>query len=190
MMWKNMMNIEQTTENENITKMASCKIRSIRDAQVSERRRLEKYEKASTSPSSYEYLKSAARTYIYDCKMFIKSMLTLNQKICEYMSSLQRNRSRMASGKVNVTKRENVQRLHDTSVVKRFVNLRKNTHLIKQHSEEWLQLRQEVHLTKTTAYNVLGFRGGGEMRQHYDEFIHKKGRRQFDDETQQRINSQ
>ena len=114
-----------------LLRMASCKIRNIRDAQVSERRRLEKYEKASTSPSSYEYLKSAAGTYIYDCKMFIKSMLTLNQKICEYMSSLQRNRSRMASGKVNVTKRENVQRLHDTSVVKRFVNLRKNTHLIK-----------------------------------------------------------
>ena len=88
-----------------LLRMASCKIRSVRDVQVSQRRRLEKYEKASTSPSSYEYLKSAAKTYIYDCKMFIKSMLTLNQKICEYISSLQRNRSRMASGKVNVTER-------------------------------------------------------------------------------------
>ena len=68
-----------------LLRMASCKIRSVREAQVSERR-LEKYEKASTSPSSYEYLKSAARTYIYDCKIFIKSMLTLNQKICEYMN--------------------------------------------------------------------------------------------------------
>ena len=58
----------------------------------------------------------------------------------------------MASGKVNVTERE--------------------THLIKQHSEEWLQLRQEVHMTGSTAYNVLGFSGGEEMRQHYDEFIH------------------
>ena len=73
--------------------------------------------------------------------MFTKSMLTLNQKKCEYMSSLQRNMSKLASGKVNVTERENVQRLHDTNVVKRFVNVKKNTHLIKQHSEEWLQLR-------------------------------------------------
>ena len=104
-------------------------------------------------------------------------MLTLNQKICEYMSSLQRNRSRMASGKVNVTKGENVQRLHDTNVVKRFVNLRRNTHLIKQHSEEWLQLRQEAHVTRSSAYNVLGFRGSEEMRQQYDEFIYKKERR-------------
>ena len=35
--------------------------------------------------------------------------------------------------------------------------------------------------------NVLGFRGGEEMRQHNDEFIHKKGRRQFDEETQQKL---
>ena len=165
-----------------LQRMASCKVRSVRDAQVSERRRLEKYEKASTSPLSYEYLKSAARTYIYDCNMFIKSMLTLNQKICEYMSSLQRNRSRMASGKVNVTEREN-----DTNVVKKFVNLRKDIHLIKQHSEEWLQIRQEAHVTASTAYNALGFSGGEEMRQHYDEFIHKKRRRQFDEEIQQRL---
>ena len=119
--------------------------------------------------------------------MFIKSTLTLNQKICEDMSSLQRNGSRLVSGKVNVIERENVKRLHDTNVVKKFVNIKKNTHLIKQHSEEWLQLRQEEHVTGRTSYNVLGLRGGEEMRQHYDEFIHKKGRRQFDDDTQQRL---
>ena len=35
-----------------LLRAASCKIRSVRDAQVSERRRLEKYEKVSTLPSS------------------------------------------------------------------------------------------------------------------------------------------
>ena len=114
-------------------------------------------------------------------------MLTLNQKIYEYMSSLQRNKNRLASDKVNVMERENVQRLHDTNVVKRFVNIKNKTHLIKQHSGEWLQLRQEAHVTGSTAYNVLGFRAGEEMRHHYHEFIHKKCRRQFDDDTQQRL---
>ena len=61
------------------------------------------------------------------------------------------------------------------------MNLKQNTHLIKQHSEEWLQIRNEVHLTASTAYNALGFQGGEEMRQHYDEFIHKKDTRQFDE---------
>ena len=94
----------------------------------------------------------------------------------------------MASGKVNVTERDNVQRLHDTNVVKKIVNITKNTHLMKQHSEEWLAIRQTAHVTGSTTYNALGFRGGKEMRQHNDEFIHKKGRRQFDEETQQRLN--
>ena len=61
----------------------------------------------------------------------------------------------MACGKVNVTERENVQRLHYTNIVKRFVNLRRNMHLMKQHSEEWLQLRQEAHVTGSTPYNHL-----------------------------------
>ena len=110
--------IDKLLKMKTLLRMASCKIRSVRQAQVLERRRLEKYEKASTCPSSYEYQKSAARTYIYDCKMIIKSTLTINQKICEYMSSLQRNRSRMGSGKINVMERGNVQRLHDTKFVK------------------------------------------------------------------------
>ena len=136
-------NVEEYDEMDKIIKMktllrmASNKIKCVRETQLSERRRLEKYEKASTSPSSYEYLKSATQTYISDCKMYIKLTLTLNQKICENMSSLQRNRSRMASGKVNVTERDNVQRLHDTNVVKKICQHYKNTHLMKQHSGEW-----------------------------------------------------
>ena len=59
---------------------------------------------------------------------------------------------------------------------------------MKQHSEEWLAIKQTVHVTGSTTYNVIGFRVGEEMRQHYDEFVHKKSRRQFDEETQQRLN--
>ena len=64
-------NVEEYDEMDKLIKMktllrmASNKIKCVRETQLSERRRLEKYEKASTSPSSYEYLKSAARTYIY-----------------------------------------------------------------------------------------------------------------------------
>ena len=57
--------------------------------------------------------------------MFIKSTLTLSQKICEYMSCLQTNRSRMGSGKINVTERENVQRL----ICKKFCESKKKTHI-------------------------------------------------------------
>ena len=93
----------------------------------------------------------------------------------------------MASGRVSVTERENVHRLHCTNVVKRFVNLRENTHLMTQYSQEWLQIRHEAHITGGTSYNALGFRGGQEMRQHYDEFIHKKRKCQIDPETQQKF---
>ena len=57
--------IDKLLNMKTLLQMASCKIGSVREAQVSERRGLEKYEKASICPSSYEYQKSAARIYIY-----------------------------------------------------------------------------------------------------------------------------
>ena len=74
-----------------LVKLITDRIRNVRCLQVSERKKLEKYEKASLSTQNYEYVKSAAKTFIYDCKVFVKSALSINGRICELLSSLHGN---------------------------------------------------------------------------------------------------
>ena len=155
-------------------KIITTRIQEVRQAEINERKRLEKYEKASTTPKSYEYVKSVAKAYIYDCKLFTKKSLTINEKICYLMSSIQYNQPMMAARKVNVTNKENVSILNPTDVVKTMININKHPELIKQGSDEWKMLHHAANITGSTAYNALGCRGANSMRAHYDEFIYKK----------------
>ena len=93
----------------------------------------------------------------------------------------------MATGKVNVTNKENVSRLHPTDVMKTMININRHPELIKQGSDEWKTLCHAANITGSTAYNALGCRGGNSMRAHYDEFIYKKGPPTFDLETQRKL---
>ena len=45
-------------------KIITTRIQEVHQAEINERNGLEKYEKASTTPKSYECVKSAAKTYI------------------------------------------------------------------------------------------------------------------------------
>ena len=74
-----------------LVKLITHSIRHVRCLQVSERKKLEKYEKASSSPQNYKYAKSAAKTFIYDCKVFVKSALSINGRIYKLSSSLHGN---------------------------------------------------------------------------------------------------
>ena len=58
---------------------------------------------------------------------------------------------------------------------------------MKQGSDEWKTLHHAANITGSTAYKALGYRGGNAMREHYDEFINKKGQATFNIETQKKI---
>ena len=52
----------------------------------------------------------------------------------------------------------------------------------QQHSRHWKNLRAQAHITGSTAYNAMGFRGFSHIRSHSREFIYKKGQAILDAE--------
>ena len=47
--------------------------------------------------------------------------------------------------------------------------------------------KEKCYVTVSTMYNTLGFRGRKELKMHFDEFVHKKGPRLHDEETQMKL---
>ena len=155
--------------------------------QVAERKKLEKYEQASLSPQNYKYVKSAAKTFIYDCKVFVKSALSINGRICELLSSLHGNQHLLKTSTLNISNCQNVQCLQSPSYISRYIDLNVNTHLVKQKSDEWFDLCKNCFITASTIYTALGFHGRKELKMHFNEFVYKKGRRTHDDFTQRKL---
>lgn len=113
--------------------------------------------------------------------------LQLTLKLCEFLSIVHLNRQSFSTDYIVMTERTNVQRLHPPSVVGKDIDLSSHPNYIKQHSEEWHELRYQCKITGSTAYNALGFRGMKELKAHFNEFVYDRGPREFTPEVQQRL---
>ena len=51
------------------------------------------------------------------------------------------------------------------------VDLNRHTHLVKQRSVMWFQLRNEARITGSTIYNGIGLDTLRKQKEHYNEFI-------------------
>ena len=94
--------IDKFVKLKQLIKIITLRIKNVQHLQVAEGKTLEKYEKASSSPQNYESVKSAAKTYIYDCKLFVKSALSINGQICELLSSIQGSWHLLKSSTLNL----------------------------------------------------------------------------------------
>ena len=103
--------------------------------------------------------KSACKTQIYECKIFVHKALQLNLHICECLAKMQNNESVMRTGNINLSTQMNVRRLLSPEYVSRHIDIQESPHLIKQGTEHWKEFRKKSHITRSTAYNALGFRG-------------------------------
>ena len=54
----------------------------------------------------------------------------------------------------------------------------------KQRSPQWRNLCTQAHITWSTAYNAMGFRGFSQLCNHFREFVYKKQPAPVDNATQ------
>ena len=171
-----------------ILKISSFRIKDIREVLLKQTRRLSYLNGISSDPNFKIAAKSACKVKIYECKVFINKALALNLRICKCLVQLQSSEDHFNPENITLCNVHNVRRLHNTSYVGAHCDLNVNTHLIKQGSEEWMDLRKSSHITGSTAYNALGFRGFKSMREDFKQFIYNKEPSPFPAEVQQRLN--
>ena len=92
----------------NVLRMIMFKIRDIRQIELKERRRLINYDKLNPDPNFRAAAKSACKTQIYECKIFVHKALQLNLHICECLAKMQNNESVMRTGNINISTQMNV----------------------------------------------------------------------------------
>ena len=171
-----------------ILKMSSLRIKDIREVLLKQMRRLSYLNGLSSDPNFKIAAKSACKAQIYECKVFVNKALALNLRICKCLAKLQGTEDHFHPENITLCNVHNVRRLHNTSYVGANCDLNVHTHLIKQGSEEWMDLRKSSHITGSTAYNALGFRGFKSVREHFKQFIYNKEPSPFPAEVQQRLN--
>ena len=171
-----------------ILKISSLRIKDIREVLLKQTCRLSYLNGISSDPNFKIAAKSACKAQIYECRVFVNKALSLNLRICKCLAQIQGTEDHFNLENITLCNVHNVRRLHNTSYVGANCDLNVHTHLIKQGSEEWMDLRKSSHITGSTAYNALGFRGFKCVREHFKQFIYNKEPSPFPAEVQQRLN--
>ena len=170
-----------------LMQLVTKKIRDIHITELQERRRLMNYEKCNPDPGFKASAKGACRAHIYECKTFINNALQLNQSICRSMSLLQKTGCCFKTQNINLQTMVNVRRLIPPEYVAQHTTVRHHPEWFKQLSPQWRSLRANAHITSSTAYNAMGFRGLAQVRNHFCKYIYKKAPTPFDASTEQRL---
>ena len=160
----------------NVLRMITFKVRDIRQIELKERRRLINYDKLNPDPNFRAAAKSACKTQIYECKIFVH--------ICECVAKMQNNESLMRTGNIDLSTQMNVRRLLSLEYVFRHMDIQESSHLIKQGSEQWKEFSKKSHITGSTAYSALGFRGFSKVKEHFNEFVNKRPPKPFPQDVQ------
>ena len=180
-------NMDIYTAQRSLLRMIMLKIQVIRQIELKERRRLMNYDKLNPDPNFRAAAKSACKTQIYECKIFEHKALQLNLEICECLAKMQHNHSVMMTQNINLSTQFNVRRLLSVEYVSKHIDIHGSPHLIKQGSDQWKQFRKESHITGSTAYNALRFRGFSKVKENFNEFIYKRPPKPFRTDVQIRL---
>ena len=170
-----------------VLKLITSKICDVREIENSQRKRLLNYEKLNPNPNSKTAAKGACRSHIYDCKMFINNVLDLNRNLCKTMSLLQKTSCSFSSIHISLQNQRNVQLLLPANYVAQNTTVDAHPEWFKQRSPQWRNLHTQAHITGSTAYNAMGFRGFSQLRNHFKEFVYKKQPAPVDEATQARL---
>ena len=121
----------------NLLRVIMLTIQDIRQIELKERRRLLNYDKLNPDPSFRAAAKSACKTQIYECKIFVHKALQLNLEICQCLAKMQNNHSVIRTQNINLSTQVNVRRLLSVEYVSKHIDIHESPHLIKQGSEQW-----------------------------------------------------
>ena len=90
------------------------------------------------------------------------------------MSLLQKTSCSFSLIHVSLQNQRNVQLLLPANYVARNTMVDAHPEWFKQRSPQWRNLRTQAHITGSTAYNAMGFRGFSQLCNHFREFVYKK----------------
>ena len=116
-------NMDIYTSLRNLLRMITLKIQDIRQIELKERRRLMNYDKLNPDPHFRAAAKSACKTQIYECKIFVHKALQLNLEICECLAKMQNNHSVMMTQNINLSTQFNVRRLLSVEYVSKHIDI-------------------------------------------------------------------
>ena len=167
-----------------VLKLITSKICDVREIENSQQKRLLNYEKLNPNPNFKTAAKGACRSHIYDCKVFINNALDLNRNLCKTMSLLQKTSCSFNSIHISLLNQRNVQLLLPANYMAQNTTVNAHPEWFKQRSPQWRNLHTQAHITGSTAYNAMGFRGFSQLRNHFREFVYKKQPTPVDDATQ------
>ena len=100
---------------------------------------------------------------------------------------LTKNECSFNSIHVSLQSQSNVWRLLSPQYVARNATVDDHPEWFKQQSQQWKKLRSAAHVTVSTAYSAMGFRGFSQVKNHFREFVYKKGPVPVDTATRARI---
>ena len=123
----------------------------------------------------YNKANQDAKANIYLLNNWITVALNLNKKSCYILADINGNINCMAKRNVvSFIKQNNVKMLHKPEDLQKKINLNEYTHIMKQRSEMWLELRKQAKVTGSTMYRALRLDTLKKQKEHYEEFINKQ----------------
>ena len=103
---------------------------------------------------------------------WINDALQLNRQICYIMSEINgTNHLFEYSNLSDLDKKYNIRLLLRPDQISMKVDLNTHTHLVKQRSVMWFQLRNQARITESTIYNRIVLDSLKKQKEHYNEFI-------------------
>ena len=172
---------ELTTKLKQMIHMLSSNVRELRVVVSKKKKalhllqqRVEGDWKLSSLASSISFLK----TRIIQATSCTNSLLTSIDKLGEIVSHINGTSRFYVSGfgtKLNLDTQGNFACLKKfTDALYETIDAKKQSPLIKQHTEAWHKLRQGAVVTGSTMYSALGLRSLKEQKQHYDQVYEGK----------------
>ena len=154
-----------------LSEMVSDMIQNVRNFSECERKKLQKF-LTGNYPNKPDKAISSCKTNIYTSTNWMKQTLDINNKLFQYMSTLQKNLHLHRIGKeVNIEDCVNVRILNEADYVCSHLDKEEYPHLIKKYSEEWNDFVRQSIMTHDTIGDALGINGYNALKKHHNLFI-------------------
>ena len=136
----------------------------------------------------YNKASQDTKANIYLLNNWIADALQLCKNICYIMSNINENNNVFACGtEIDLKKQSNLKILRQPETFSNKVNLDIHTHVVKQRTQKWMELRKQSNVTGSSMYRSLGLDTLKCQKEHYNEFILGNAPKPFTEEVQKRI---
>ena len=136
----------------------------------------------------YNKLMQNTKGNLYLLKNWISDALELNRQICYILAEINGSDDLyQCSNNVDLETQPNAQMLLKQEYTEDKINLDVHTHVVKQRTDKWFQLRKQAHVTGSSLYKAIGLDTLKHQKEHYNEFILCIDRPPFTDDVHTKL---